>query len=226
MLRNSSRRSWGRGGLAPGVLKCGRGAATLWSPGRLHARAQMLTRSHAHTVTRSVTRSRGRLRGAHILDLRPELLVAEPQGPGDALQVVDEHAGRKGGREGPAAGGSNRATRASPEDEASAWSPGQGLLPSPTWKSGSVTGCEAGGASTALRLLTLWLRHSKQPRGLQLHPETPLRLSAPGERGDDRGARPPNAVGDPRTPRSPCDAVPTQGLGRPTRLSRKLTAFT
>lgn len=221
MLRNSSRRSRGRGGLAPGVLKCGRGAATLWSPGRLRARAQMLARSHAHTLTWSVTRSRGRLRGAHVLDLRPELLVAEPQGPGDALQVVDEHAGRKGGREGPAAGRSNRATRASPEDQASAWSPGQGLLPSPTWKSGSVTGCEAGGASTALRLLTLWLRHSKQ-----LRRETPLRLSAPGERGDDRGARPPNAVGDPRTPRSPCDAVPTQGLGRPTRLSRKLTAFT
>lgn len=123
--------------------------------------AHTVTRSHGHTVSHTVTRQ---LRGAHVLDLRPELLVAEPQGPGDALQVVDEHAGRKGGREGPAAGGSNRATRASPEDEASAWSPGQGLLPSPTWKSGSVTGCEAGGASTALRLLTLWLRHSKQPR--------------------------------------------------------------
>lgn len=70
---------------------------------------------------------------------KKHLLCAEPQGPGDALQVVDEHAGRKGGREGPAAGGSNRATRASPEDEASAWSPGQGLLPSPSFHQGFVS---------------------------------------------------------------------------------------
>lgn len=31
---------------------------------------------------------------AYILDLHPELLAAEFQGPGDALKVVDEHAGR------------------------------------------------------------------------------------------------------------------------------------